>query len=108
MKVQIKKSELPVLKQAIRAYAWQLYCDKYIGDEFNIYENDISHSYKVSLLKNLAMLEKRIVDEALKSGYQKKKQYRCWWLWTTIDKLWYKTREAFNSKAEQKRVASYY
>ena len=108
MKVQIKKSELPVLKQAIREYSWLLHNNKFISGDFDIYEDSISLSYRVSLLKNLAMIEKRLLDEAIKSGYQKRRQSHCWWMWTTIDKLWYKTREAFSSKAEQKRFVSYH
>ena len=108
MKIEIKKSELPVLKQALRQYSWQLHNNKYISGDFDICEDNISLSYRVSLLKKLAMIEKRFLDEAVKLGYQKRKQSQCWWMWTAIDKFWYKTREAFSSKAEQKMVESWH
>ena len=50
MNIEIKKSEVAVLKQALKHHAWLIYKDKYLcGDE--VYEKPLSKKYKISLCK---------------------------------------------------------
>ena len=92
MKLEIKKSEVAVLKQALKHHAWLIYNDKCLwGDE--VYENPLSKKYKISLLKSLALIEHRVIGELYKTGYHTKitGNSHCFWLWTTNAKNWKKT-----------------
>ena len=99
MKIEIKKSEVAVLKQALKHHAWLIYNDKCILDK-EVHENPLSKKYKISLLKKIAMIEHRLIDELFINGYHKKRtgNSHCWWLWTDTDKNWKKTGDELNSK----------
>ena len=82
MNIEIKKSEVAVLKQALKHYAWLIYKDKYFcGDE--LHKKTLTKKYKTSLLKKLKNIEYRLIDKLFENGYYKKKtgNSHCWWLW---------------------------
>ena len=100
MKIEIKKSEADVVKQALRVYSTLINENKYIGHDYyfeelelHIEDDKLSLPYKISLLKKLAEIEYRIVEKQVKYGFLKKitGNLDCWWKWTTTDKNWKKT-----------------
>ncbi len=102
MKIEIKKSEVAVLKQALKNHAWLIYSDKCLwGDK--VYENPLSKKYKISLLKNLALIEHRLIGQLYKTGYHTKKtgNSNCWWLWSTTDKNW---KRKYNKEIKEDKL----
>ena len=113
MKIELKKSEINLLKTAIRDSAALYDGDCWLGlsdDDFRHTFNDGTKrtidleikfwnhkkSYKISQLKKLAEIEHRIVEGQIKKGWLKKLSgnLECWWRWTTNDENWEKTRFA--------------
>ena len=98
MKLEIKKSEVAVLKQALREYSWMLHKNIWVDADKSVWKDTKSLSYRISLLKKLAMIERRLIGKLLEKGWQKRKQSHCWWMWSTLDEFWYKTRGVLTPK----------
>ena len=120
MKINIKKTEINVLKQALRDCATLYEEDCWLGYNHDAFQYmftdgkrrecpleikfwDYKKSYKISQLKKLAMIEYRIVEEQYNRGWLKKIEgnLSCWWRWTVTDKNWKKTR--FGKKGINRR-----
>ena len=84
MKLEIKKSEVAVLKQALRSHSFTLYQNVWVDADREVWEDTKSISCRISLLKKLSRMEKRLVDRLIKIGWQKRKQYQCWWMWAIL------------------------
>jgi len=111
MKIEIKKSEVDVIKQALQLYSTLIKENKYVGHDYYwgdlelIIEDDkLSLPYKISLLRKLAEIEYRIVEKQVDYGFLKKRSgnLHCWWKWTTTDKNWKKTK--FGKKVLKPRI----
>tara|TARA_Y100000593_G_C4178260_1_gene270673 strand:+ start:345 stop:650 length:306 start_codon:yes stop_codon:yes gene_type:complete len=89
--IKIKSKEIPVLKRALNDASWMIYNEEEYGVEGN-YKRPLSLKYKRSLLKNLALIEHRLIDKLYKEGYYTKRtgNSHCWWMWTTTDPNWEK------------------
>tara|TARA_Y100001963_G_C6562210_1_gene344878 strand:- start:224 stop:586 length:363 start_codon:yes stop_codon:yes gene_type:complete len=113
MQIELKKSEINIIKGALRDCATLYEHDCWLAykkDDFMHTFNDgtkrkieleikfweYKKSYKISQLKKLAEIEHRIVEEQVKKGWLKKilGNLQCWSSWTTTDKNWKKTRFA--------------
>ena len=103
MKIDIKKSEVNIIKEALSDCAALIYNDKWLGLEDHMIDPELEikyfklkKSYKIFKLKKLAMVEHRIVSAQVKEGWLKRisGNLRCWWRWTTTDENWEKTRFA--------------
>ena len=91
MKIDLNKSEVLLLKRALKHYAYLIYEGKEIFDG-EVYDNPLKLKYKKFLLKNFAIIEQKINKTLYKNGHYKKLTgiSNCWWLWTTTDKNWRK------------------
>ncbi len=113
MLIDIKKSEISIIKKALRDCSTLLEEDCWLGYNDDAFEYmftdgkrrkiqleikfwDYKKSYKISQLKKLAMIEHRIVEAQVNKGWLKKisGNLHCWWRWTTTDDYWDKTRFA--------------
>ena len=116
IKIEIKKSEVNIIKEALNDCAALYHHDSWIGLSEDDYEKMVcginggdayrskielelkhypySKLYKISQLKKLAMIEHRIVTAQVKKGWLKKTlgNLRCWWRWTTSDENWRTTK----------------
>jgi len=90
--IKIKQKEVLVLKKALRDASWMIYNEEEYGSEGN-HHRPLSLKYKKSLLKNLALIEHRLINKLYKKGYYSKRtgNSHCWWMWTTTDSNWKKS-----------------
>ena len=111
MKIEIKKSEVDVIKQALGVYSTLINENKYIGHDYywgdlelHIEDDKLSLSYKISLLKKLAEIEYRIVEKQVDYGFLKKitGNLKCWWMWTHTDKN-YRKRMLWNNRQSKRK-----
>lgn len=84
MILDIDKSEVRILKNALSDKSWE------------IYENNTSYSKKnkINLLKKLASIENKLIQECFEEGFYTKTTGKssCWWMWTTTDENHTKTK----------------
>ncbi len=121
IKIEIKKSEIKIIKEALDICATLYDHDCWLGYNDDAFEYmftdgkrrkcpleikfwDFEKSYKISQLKKLAMIEHRIVTAQVKKGWLKKTlgNLRCWWRWTTSDENWRTTKFAIERQKQRK------